>query len=216
MPSADLLIPFFLASAIFACIPGPGLLYAAAQTLALGRRAGWYSAVGFHVAGLWHVFAAAFGLSALMTLVPALFTVMKLLGAAYLIYLGLTYLRRSGLRRSGAVPASLRKRSQPRLGRALRDSFVVEALNPKSVLFYLAFLPQFTDPDATLALWVQIVVLGGVVNVLFTITDLLTIELSHSLARRLPSSDRMTVTLRKLGGGLLIVLGVNLALTRPP
>ncbi|WP_421710114.1 LysE family translocator [Algihabitans sp.] len=211
MPSADLLIPFFLASAIFACIPGPGLFYAAAQTLALGRRAGWYSAVGFHVAGLWHVFAAAFGLSALMTLVPALFTVMKLLGAAYLIYLGLTYLRRSE-----SVLASHRKRSQPRLGRALRDSFVVEALNPKSVLFYLAFLPQFTDPAATLPLWAQIAVLGGVVNVLFTITDLLTIELSHSLARRLPSSDRMTVTLRKLGGGLLIVLGLNLALTRPP
>ena len=80
MPSADLLIPFFLASAVFACVPGPGMFYAAAQTLASGRKAGWWSALGFHIAGFGHVAAAAFGVSALLAVVPALFTVMKLVG----------------------------------------------------------------------------------------------------------------------------------------
>src|SRR3546814_736284 len=93
MPSADLLIPFFLASAVFACVPGPSMLYAAARTLASGRRVGWWSALGFHLAGLGHVAAAAFGVSALLAVVPALFTVMKFLGAAYLIWLGISYLR---------------------------------------------------------------------------------------------------------------------------
>src|SRR3546814_8095703 len=74
MPSADLLIPFFLASAVFACVPGPSMLYAAARTLASGRRVGWWSALGFHLAGLGHVAAAAFGISALLAVVPALFT----------------------------------------------------------------------------------------------------------------------------------------------
>ncbi|MEX2631029.1 MAG: LysE family translocator [Tistlia sp.] len=145
MPSADLLIPFFLASAVFACVPGPGMFYAAAQTLAAGRKAGWWSALGFHIAGLGHIAAAAFGVSALLAAVPALFTAMKLVGAAYLIWLGVRYLR--GGRSS--VPAP-RRTPAPTALKALRDSVVVEALNPKSALFHLAFLPQFTDPAAGL------------------------------------------------------------------
>ena len=93
VPSAELLIPFFLASAAFACVPGPGMFYAAAQTLASGRRVGWWSALGFHIAGLGHVAAAAFGVSTLLAVVPTLFTVVKLVGAAYLIWLGIRYLR---------------------------------------------------------------------------------------------------------------------------
>lgn len=209
MPSADLLLPFFLASAIFAFVPGPGMLYAAAQTLALGRRAGWYSAAGFHIAGLWHVAAAAFGISALVAVVPALFTLMKLLGASYLIYLGFTYLRRSK-----SIDARPEGAPSPPLGKALRDSFVVEAVNPKSVLFYLAFLPQFTDASAAWSLWAQIAVLGVIVNAIFTMTDILLIELSHAIARRLRSSDSITAALQRLGGGLLIAIGANLAFAR--
>ena len=93
MPAADLLIPFFLTSAVFACVPGPGMFYAAAQTLASGRKAGWWSAVGFHIAGIGHTAAAAFGVSTLLAVVPTLFTVMKLVGAAYLVWLGIKFLR---------------------------------------------------------------------------------------------------------------------------
>ncbi len=210
MPSADLLIPFFVSTAIFACVPGPGMLYAAAQTLSIGRRAGWWSALGFHIAGLGHIAAAAFGVSTLLAVVPALFTAMKFAGAAYLLWMGVKYLRTPrlpDLPASKPIPRSVRK--------ALRDSVIVEALNPKTALFYLAFLPQFTEASAAFPIWMQIVVLGVLVNTMFTMTDAVLIELSHALATRLRRSARMVFALRRLGGGMLIALGATLALTRP-
>jgi threonine/homoserine/homoserine lactone efflux protein len=209
MPSAELLIPFFLASAVFACVPGPGMFYAAAQTLASGRKAGWWSALGFHIAGLGHGAAAAFGVSTLLAVAPALFTVMKLLGAAYLIWLGIKYLR--GARLSVLAP---RKPPAPTARKALRDSVIVEAVNPKSALFYLAFLPQFTDSSAQLPIWVQIVILGMIVNAMFSVTDAILIEMSHAVATKLRSSERFVLALQRLGGGVLITLGVNLAWAR--
>ncbi|WP_193366709.1 LysE family translocator [Pelagibius marinus] len=211
MPSADLLIPFFLASAVFACLPGSSMLYAVARTLASGRKVGWASALGFHVAGLGHTAAAALGVSALLVLLPTLFTVMKFAGAAYLIWLGLRYLK-------GAPPRSPASCKPPvaTARRALRDSVIVEAMNPKSALFFFAFLPQFTDPAATFPIWLQIVVLGIIVNGMFSLTDAILIEMSHALASRLRASARLLRVLQKLGGGLLIALGINLALARNP
>jgi threonine/homoserine/homoserine lactone efflux protein len=209
MPSADLLIPFFLASALFACVPGPGMFYASAQTLAAGRKAGWWSALGFHVAGLGHIAAAALGVSALIAIVPPLFMLMKLAGAAYLIWLGIKYLR------SAQPPAASHQPLVP-TRRALRDSIVAEAMNPKSALFYLAFVPQFTDPSANLPVWAQIAVLGAIVNAMFSVTDVILIEASHAAARRLRSSERFVLAMRKMGGGVLVALGVNLALARNP
>jgi threonine/homoserine/homoserine lactone efflux protein len=211
VPSADLLIPFFLASAVFACVPGPGMFYAAAQTLASGRKAGWWSALGFHIAGLGHVAAAAFGVSALLAVVPTLFTVMKLVGAAYLIWLGIKSLR--GARSLVSAP---RKPPAPTARKALRDSVVVGAVNPKSALFYIAFLPQFTDSSTGLPIWAQIVVLGVIVNAMFSVTDVILIEMSHAVATKLRSSERFVLALQRLGGGVLIALGVNLAVARTP
>ncbi len=143
MPPTDLLIPFLLATAVFASVPGSGMLYAAAQTLSLGRSAGWWSALGFHIAGLGHIAAAALGISALLTIVPALFTLMKFAGAVYLVWMGINYL-------TSAPPKIGGTAAKPTARKALRDSIIVEALNPKTALFYLAFLPQFTDISATL------------------------------------------------------------------
>jgi threonine/homoserine/homoserine lactone efflux protein len=209
LPSADLLIPFFLASAVFACVPGPRMLYAAAQTAASGRKAGWWSALGFHIAGLGHGAAAALGASTLLAVVPTLFTAIKLVGAAWLIWLGIKYLR--GAR--SLVPAP-RKPPAPTAPKTLRDSVIVEAMNPKSALFYLAFLPQFTDSSAELPVWVQIIILGMIVNALFSVTDAILIELSHAVTTRLRSSERFVILLQRLGGGVLITLGVNLAWAR--
>lgn len=209
MPSADLLIPFFIAAAIFACVPGPGMIYTAAQTLALGRRAGWYSAIGFHIAGLGHIAATAFGISTLLAVAPVIFSAMKLVGAVYLIGLGITYLRRPK-----PIVSAPQRISRPRAGKALRDSMIVELLNPKSALFYLAFLPQFADVKADLPLWAQVIALGTAVNVLFTLTDLLLIELSDAVAQWLRSSERVAVVLQRTAGGALVALGVNLALAR--
>jgi threonine/homoserine/homoserine lactone efflux protein len=209
MPSADFLIPFFLTSAAFACLPGSSMLYAAARTLASGRKVGWGSALGFHIAGLGHVAAAAFGVSAILVVLPALFTALKLAGAAYLVWLGLKYLR-------GAPAASSATRKPPALTaqRALRDSVVVEILNPKSALFFFAFLPQFTDPAAAFPVWLQIVILGVIVNGMFSLTDAILIETSHALASRLRASAGFFRLLQRLGGGLLVALGINLALAR--
>jgi threonine/homoserine/homoserine lactone efflux protein len=208
VPAADLLVPFFVASAIFACVPGPGMFYAAAQSMASGRRSGWYAAVGFHLAGLGHIAAAAFGVSILLQMIPTLFIVMKVVGAGYLIWLGIrSLLRRTPLHAHNPAP-------KLQAAKALKNSVVVGALNPKSALFYLAFLPQFTDAAASLPVWAQIVVLGIVVNAMFTVTDVILIEMSHTAMRRLKASERVAVVLQRIGGSILIALGVNLAFAR--
>lgn len=209
MPSTEHLIPFFVAALVFAFVPGPGMFYTAAQTLAAGRAAGWWSALGFHVAGFGHIAAAAFGASALLAVMPALFTAMKLAGAAYLIWLGIRYLR--------SLPAPARAASPPpapTARQALRDSIAVEAVNPKSALFFLAFLPPFADPAAAWPIWQQIVVLGMIVNTLFSVSDAVLIETAHGMARRLRSSRRRVVAMRRVGGGVLVLMGINLALAR--
>lgn len=209
MPAIDLLIPFFIASAIFACIPGPGMFYAAAQTMASGRRAGWCAAIGFHLAGFGHIAAAAFGITILLQTIPAIFVIMKAVGAAYLIWLGVRYLM-------GQVPSTGLGHypSNAEAARALKDSVIVEAFNPKSALFFLAFLPQFTDPSAALPAWAQIVVLGMIVNALFTVSDLVLIEISGLAAKRARTSERIARFLQRIGGGILVVMGVNLAFAR--
>ena len=145
MPSLDLLMPFFIATSIFACVPGPGMFYAAAQTIARGHRAGWLSAAGLHIGGYAHILAAALGLAVLLEAVPVLYTIVKFAGAAYLIWLGIRLFRSP---KPMAVSVGQAKSVMHR--RAIRDSIAVEVLNPKTALFYLAFLPQFTDLTAPL------------------------------------------------------------------
>jgi threonine/homoserine/homoserine lactone efflux protein len=209
MPSFELLVPFFVASAIFACVPGPGMFYAAAQTFAQGHRAGWLSAVGFHLGGFVHILAAAFGLAILLKTVPVFYIVVKFAGATYLIWLGVKYVR--GLERPARSDvAALPKPSR----KALRDSIVVEVLNPKTALFYLAFLPQFTDNDASLPIWTQILVLGAIVNTMFSITDAACIVVCEAASKRLAASQRIGRLAQRIGGSVLIALGINLAVSR--
>lgn len=216
MPSLDLLAAFFLASSLFALTPGPSMLYAAARTAAEGRRVGRWSALGFHLAGLLHTAAAAFGVSALLAASPALFTGLKLAGAAYMMWLGVRAL--SAACASHAPPAPGASDTAvptppppPTPDRALRDSLLVEATNPKSALFFFAFLPQFADAGAGLPVWTQILILGAGVNLLFSATDILAIEAAHRLARAFRRSRRAVRALRAAGGTALIALGAALA-----
>lgn len=206
MPSLDLLIPFFLAAAVFACVPGPGMFYAAAQTIARGRRTGWLSAVGFHLGGYVHISAAAFGLAIVLETVPVLYTVAKLAGAAYLIWLGVRFF--VSPRPLGSSPAGTEARPYRR---AIRDSIIVEVLNPKTALFFLAFLPQFTDLSAPMPVWAQILVLGSIVNLMFTATDAVCVLLSEKVTRRLVASQRASRLTQRVGGSILVALGVKLA-----
>ena len=209
MPSSDLLLPFFIATAIFACVPGPGMFYAAAQTMARGRNAGWYSAIGLHIGGYGHILAAACGLAVLLQTVPVLYSIVKIAGAGYLVWLGVQLFLSPKL---PSVPVAEAELITQR--RALRDSITVELLNPKTALFYLAFLPQFTDVSASFPIWGQILVLGVIVNVMFSVTDVLCVLLSDRITRGLTASGSVQRLAQRIGGGILVALGINLAVSK--
>ena len=205
MPAPDLLLAFMAATLVFAYMPGPALLYTAAQTIARGRRAGWQAVLGLHVGGYAHVLAAAMGLAVLFELVPLLFTLVKLAGAAYLIWLGARLILRPS-DTSGPNPQPTRT--------AFWQSVTVEMLNPKTALFFLAFLPQFCDPAAALPIWAQLMVLGTVVNLTFSSADVLCVLFASRIARGLRGAPGRARLAQRLGGGVLVGLGVKLALTR--
>jgi len=209
MPSADLLLAFVVAAAIFAYMPGPSTLYAAAQTLARGRRAGWFAALGIHIGGYVHVVTAAVGLAVLFQAVPPLYLVLKLAGAAYLVGLGIRMFR------AGApADATLPQPSPKSARRAFWQSVSVEVLNPKTALFYVAFLPQFADPAAAFPIWVQLMILGTVVNVMFSSADVICVILADRIAAMFRASGAAHRVAHRLGGSVLVGLGAHLALDR--
>ncbi len=201
-------IAFAVATLIFAVTPGPAILYAAAQTLARGRRGGLLASAGIHVGGLLHVFAAAAGLAALLEMVPDLYLALRLFGAAYLVWLGISMIRS---RFDASALPTVRDRDARR---AFLESVMVEALNPKAALFYVAFLPQFVDPGAAWPAWVQFLVLGWIVNLAFTAADLVTVALMVRLLDGLRRSERAARIFRVASGATLIGLGVRLAASR--
>jgi threonine/homoserine/homoserine lactone efflux protein len=207
MPSLEVLIAFFLTTAVFAYIPGPAMLYAAAQTLARGRPAGLMASLGIHLGCYVHVFAAAAGLSILFHAVPTLYLAVKLLGAAYLVWLGISLFRARAERQSalpGIVPKSGR--------RAFFESITVEVLNPKTAIFFVAFLPQFIDASAAFPVWVQFVILGTIVNLMFSSADVVCVLLAGAVMSRLKQSTNAQRLMQRAGGALLVGLGVRLAL----
>ena len=208
MPSTELLIAFALATAIFAYMPGPAMLYTAAQTLARGKRGGLMAALGIHIGCYVHVLAAVFGLAALMRLVPELYVGLKLAGALYLVWLGVAMIRGA----KGENPAVTITARSPR--RAFVDSMLVEILNPKTAVFFVAFLPQFVDPAAGLPIWAQLLVLGTIVNFAFSSADMVVIALSSVAMARLKASRRAQSVGRAIGGTILIGLGARLAMER--
>ncbi|WP_275788304.1 LysE family translocator [Pararhizobium gei] len=209
MPSTELLLTFFVTTAIFAYIPGPAMLYAAAQTMAHGRRGGMLASLGIHLGCYVHVVAAATGLSVLFHAVPMLYMVVKLAGAAYLIWLGISLFRRK-TEGETALPAI-----GPKSGRrAFIESITVEVLNPKTAIFFVAFLPQFVDASATLPAWAQFLVLGTIVNLMFSSADIVCVLMAGALTRRLRRSNGVQRLVQKLGGGILVGLGAHLALQR--
>ncbi|MEM8949700.1 MAG: LysE family translocator [Pseudomonadota bacterium] len=208
MPGLDLLIPFAIATAVFAYFPGPALLYTAAQTLARGRRAGFMAALGIHLGCYVHVFAAALGLSAVLQYVPELYMALKLAGAAYLVWLGISMWRQRD------ASDGMMERPAKTTRRAMLESMAVEILNPKVALFFIAFLPQFVDPAAGLPVSLQFLFLGVIVNFAFSSADVITVLLADHVVSHLKRSGQGMRIAQRLGGGLLIGLGVRLALAR--
>jgi threonine/homoserine/homoserine lactone efflux protein len=208
MPGLDVLLAFAAATAVFAYFPGPALLYTAAQTLARGRRAGFMAALGIHLGCYAHVFAAAFGLSALFRHVPELYVALKVVGALYLVWLGI------GMIRGGGAPAQPGLVAPKSARRAFAESVVVELLNPKVAIFFIAFLPQFVDPSASFPIWLQFLILGTIVNFAFSSADLVAVLAASTVMGKLRTDGLGRKLVRYGGGSILVGLGARLALDR--
>jgi threonine/homoserine/homoserine lactone efflux protein len=202
------LLLFLAAASIIALSPGPGIFYVAARTLAEGRRAGLASSVGTGLGGLVHVAAGAIGVSALIMASAEAFGFLKIAGAVYLVWLGLKTAR------AARVDVGTTARGVG-VGRAFRDGVMVEALNPKTAAFFLAFLPQFVDPAAG-PVWLQFLGLGVVSVTLNTAVDVVVVMMA---ARARTAALARPSLLRRLhmGAGLAIAgLGLSLLLARRP
>ena len=209
MPSVSTLMVFSTATVLLLVIPGPAVLFITTRSAAHGRRAGMISVLGVHTGTLVHVGAAVAGLSALIMASAVAFTAVKYLGAIYLIGLGArTILARTAPTVSGVVP----RRSGRRL---YGEGIVVNVLNPKTAIFFLAFLPQFVTHGGE-PVWVQTLVLGLVFILLGLVSDTLYVLIGATLGRRLLDGARGRRHGPVVEGGVLIGLGVaSLAVPNP-
>jgi threonine/homoserine/homoserine lactone efflux protein len=213
MPDLTQLALYFVAALLLAITPGPGIFYVAARTLAGGRAEGIASSFGTGLGGMVHVVAGSFGISAIVLASAELFTALKLIGAAYLVWLGF----RTLLSARRKAPAELNAPAAPSLGPrgAFREGVLVEALNPKTAAFFLAFIPQFVDPAAGYVA-LQFVMLGFVSVALNTLADIVVAFAAGGIRKGATARPVLIRRLREASGGAMIALGIGLALARRP
>lgn len=214
MPDATQFALFFAAALLLAVTPGPGIFYVAARTLAGGRAEGIASSVGTGLGGMAHVLAGGLGVSALVLASAELFTLLKLAGAAYLVWLGLRTLRAA---RRDALAASGAAAPVPPVGarRAFHEGMLVEALNPKTAAFFLAFVPQFVDPAAG-RVALQFAVLGTISVALNTLADVVVAFAAAGIRSGVAARPSLVRRLREASGAAMVALGLGLALARRP
>jgi threonine/homoserine/homoserine lactone efflux protein len=206
MPDWSTLLVFALASLALVAIPGPNVIYIATRSLGQGRRVGVASALGVETGALVHIAAATAGLSALIRSSPLAFDVVKYMGAAYLVGLGLR-----ALVRGQALDLEGETSPEP-LHRAYAEGILVNILNPKVALFFVAFLPQFVDPARGSAA-LQILVLGLVFLAIAVVLDLGWALGAGMLGAWLRARPRFAQRQRFLTGGVYLALGAAAALT---
>jgi threonine/homoserine/homoserine lactone efflux protein len=208
VPSMNTFELFAVAALAILLIPGPAVTYVVARSVDQGRAAGLASVGGLGLGTMVHVLAAAVGLSAILASSARAFEAVKLLGAAYLIFLGIrTILRRDEDPTTRPAPAD----GDGTLGRSFRQGVVVNVLNPKTALFFLAFLPQFVRAGHGPA-WMQVAVLGTTFVLLGLCTDGTYAILGSSLGGWLRGHPRFERHRRFVTGGILVTLGVAAAL----
>jgi threonine/homoserine/homoserine lactone efflux protein len=202
-----LLFLFMTAAVALNLTPGPDMLYVAARSTSEGRSAGIVSAFGIATGTLVHIAAVALGLTALLAAVPVAYDILRLTGAAYLVFLGIrAVLRRQARDSLGSLtPASLRT--------IFCQGLITNVLNPKVALFFLAFFPQFVDAARGPVVG-QIVFLGLLFNTSGTLVNVAVAIGASRIAARIQRSNRMIEVARSVTGGIFIVLGLRLALAR--
>lgn len=208
MPTLSALELFAVAAFALIIIPGPAVLYIVSQSVAQGRAGGLAAVFGVETGAFVHIAGAALGVSAIIASSATAFSALKLAGGAYLVVLGIRRLRE---RDSGAGQESAPARP---LAAIYRQGVIVNALNPKTALFFLAFLPQFVDP-ARGHVALQASILGLVWVAIATLSDAVWALGSGSLVGLLRTSARARKVERKASGGILIGLGVLATLAHP-
>lgn len=199
------LLYFLAAAVVVAVTPGPGIFYVAARTLAGGRSEGLASSFGTGVGGLVHVVAGAAGVSALVMASAEGFTVLKLAGAVFLLWLGIKTWREADV-----VPAPNAETTGAK--RAFREGIFVEALNPKTAVFFLAFIPQFMDPTAHVA--EQFVILGLISVALNTAADVIVTYWAAIARDSLAKRPAVITNMRRGSAAVMCGLGATLLLAR--
>lgn len=203
--TAPLFTAFVLACVVLAISPGPGVIYLVSRTLAAGRRAGLASVAGLALGSLGNAIGASLGLAALFAVSATAFMVVKLLGAGWLIYLGV----RTLLGSTAAPEASVRAAAPVR--RVLVEAFVVAITNPKTAIFFAAFLPQFMTPGGPVL--VQSLALASIFIVIAAVTDTMYVLLVSTAGATLSANLGIRRAGRWLAGSALITLGLVSALS---
>lgn len=198
------LVAFVLASIVLIVIPGPGVLFVVGRSIALGRRAGVLSVLGNSLGNIPALLLVAFGVGAIVASSVVAFTAIKIVGAVYLVYLGVQAIRhrRGRIEQGGQAPASVFT--------LLRQGFFVGMTNPKTIAFFVAVLPQFVARDAG-PIWLQLLMLGLIFQVLAVICDSMWALAAGTARTWFGRSPRRLSALSGTGGILMIGLGGALA-----
>jgi threonine/homoserine/homoserine lactone efflux protein len=204
IPTHTSLLLFVSAAQVLLAIPGPAVFYVTSRSIGHGLRAGVISALGIGVGTLFHVAAAALGLSALLMSSAIAFSVVKYLGAAYLIFLGIQKIVRE------ESIASSEQSGRIQLSRIFGQGIVVNVLNPKTALFFFAFLPQFVDISRGKVAG-QILFLGLLFAIMGVLSDSVWALFAGTLAHALKRNTRWMRAQRYVSGGMLISLGLATA-----
>ena len=197
---------FVGACVVLSLAPGPDMAYLLSRSIAQGKKAGLLAALGINIGAYVHAAAAVLGLSAILATSSLAYTIVKWAGACYLVYLGIQALRSN----AAALKVSGSNKKPVKGTTILWQGFVSDVLNPKVALFFLAFLPQFVDPEAGNRT-AQLLLLGATVNVVAIVINSLLVLFATRLTRRLRNSARITVWLNRVMGAVFISLGLRLA-----
>jgi threonine/homoserine/homoserine lactone efflux protein len=201
MPSVETLLTFTVAALILNLSPGPSNLYVMARSIGQGVRGGVVAAIGLATGVVVHVLVAALGLSAIFTYSPAIYTLVKILGAVYLIFLGIQYWKGG----AGSVGAQKVAKTKSEI-QIFKESVLVEVTNPKTALFFLAFLPQFVVPE-TGSIVLQNLIFGAIVTVSALPCDIFIAISAHRIALWLAGNKKKTHIQERVSGSILLGMG---------
>lgn len=204
--SLDNYLLFVFASILLCIVPGPDMIFLLSRTIAQGKKAGIAAAVGINVGAYVHLFAAILGISAILASSAYAFTVIKWLGAAYLVYIGIKILFSS----QGGIIIDGSDVKKQNYSNIFWQGFLSDVLNPKVAIFFLAFLPQFIKPGSDNKT-LQVLFLGVTVNVIAILINIVIVYFSSILTNRLRENKKISGRLNRIMGSVFILLGLKLA-----